>query len=74
MAGVDPPGLPSTPEGDSSFNEKIDEKGANNAVEVTNEVHGDMYDDTRAIDLGADGKERPIGKLSFRYPTRKEKQ
>ena len=24
---------------------------------------GDVFDDVRAVDLGADGKERPIGKL-----------
>jgi len=63
MAGVDSLDLPSTAERESSFNdEKINEKGVNHVVELTHEV--DMYDDSRAIDLGADGKERPIGRLS----------
>ena len=58
---------------DDSFNEKpfdtgplfnddkFREKEANESVEVTSELPGDVYEDTRAIDLGADGKERPIG-------------
>lgn len=32
-----------------------------------NDDIGDVFDDTRAIDLGADGKERPIGKFHSLY-------
>lgn len=48
----------------------IDEKGTNEPVEDLNELVnelavtadlGDVYDGPREIDLGADGKERPIG-------------
>ena len=42
--------------------EKLREKEANESVEVTSELLGDVYEDSRAIDLGADGKERPIGR------------
>ena len=42
--------------------EKIEEKEANESVEITSEPPGDVYEDSRAIDLGADGKERPIGR------------
>jgi hypothetical protein len=28
---------------------------------------GDVFDDVREIDLGADGKERPIGKFMFSF-------
>ena len=46
-----------------SFNdEKVKEKEPFESVEVTNELPGDVYEDSRAIDLGADGKERPIGR------------
>ena len=40
--------------------EKLDEK--HGAIEVAVPIEGDVYDDIRAIDLGDDGQERPIGK------------
>jgi hypothetical protein len=43
--------------------EKFDEK--HDAVEVAEPILGDVYDDIRAIDLGEDGKERPIGTWHF---------
>jgi hypothetical protein len=47
-----------------SFNDdKIKEKEPNESIELTTEPPGDVYDDSRAIDLGADGKERPIGRV-----------
>ncbi|KAF8993551.1 peptide transporter MTD1 [Cyathus striatus] len=36
----------------------LDEKQS--PVEKVNSIHGDVYDDLRDIDMGADGKERPI--------------
>ena len=44
--------------------EKVKEKETERkeSVEVTSELPGDVYEDIRAIDLGADGKERPIGR------------
>lgn len=44
--------------------EKVKEKEpeAKESVEVVSELPGDVYEDSRAIDLGADGKERPIGR------------
>lgn len=39
--------------------EKYDEKSG--SVEIAEPITGDVYDDIRAIDLGEDGKERPIG-------------
>lgn len=33
----------------------------NESVELITEPPGDVYDDSRPIDLGANGKERPIG-------------
>ncbi|KAF8801788.1 peptide transporter MTD1 [Phlegmacium glaucopus] len=62
MKGVDSLNLPSTLERGSEFNdEKIKEKEVDgHSIELANEVQGDVYDDSRAIDLGADGKERPI--------------
>ena len=42
--------------------DKFKEKGANESVEATSDLPGDVYEDNRAIDLGADGKERPIGR------------
>lgn len=50
----------------STFNDqKINEKGPNESVEATNEFQGDVYDDSRAIDLGADGREKPIGRFTI---------
>ena len=46
--------------GPLSNDEKINEKGENKSIELS-ELQGDVYDDRRAIDLGTDGKERPIG-------------
>lgn len=49
----------------STFNDqKIDEKGPNESIELTSELQGGVYDDSRAIDLGANGKERPIGRFT----------
>lgn len=48
--------------GDSYSDEKhLDEKAT---APLTDEVVGDVYDDVRIIDLGEDGKERPIGTVS----------
>lgn len=48
----------------SSFSdENFDEKRG--AGEDTPSVDGDVYNDTRAIDLDKDGKERPIGMSSI---------
>ena len=69
MAGVvdSPPNI----DGGPLFNdEKINEKGENKSIELASELQGDVYDDTRAIDLGTDGKERPIGTL-FSQPAKK---
>ena len=41
-----------------------DEKGANEFIELRSNFRRDVYDDSRAIDLGVDGKERPI----YRFP------
>lgn len=46
-------------------NEKINEKDANESVDLTSDLPGDVYDDGRAIDLGANGKERPIGNVYY---------
>ena len=47
--------------------EKVKEKEteAKEPVEVTSEFPGDVYEDSRAIDLDADGKERPIGRSTI---------
>ncbi|KAG6853742.1 hypothetical protein C0991_001758 [Blastosporella zonata] len=51
--------LPSTPEKKGSFSdEKHDEKRG--SVDIAESIHGDVYDDARIIDMGEDGKERPI--------------
>ena len=49
-------------------NEKVEEK--HGVVEASEPFQGDVYDDIRAIDIGEDGKERPIGMsyLSFVLP------
>jgi len=39
------------------------EKGGSGSIEVATSLPGDVYDDVRAMDLGEDGKERPIGNL-----------
>lgn len=55
---------------DSIIDEKSLESPAHDAPLVDlkaaalNDQVGDVYDDVRAIDMGADGKERPIGELS----------
>lgn len=43
----------------SSLDEKFDEKA--DSASVVRSVQGNVYDDVRDIDLGEDGKERPIG-------------
>jgi hypothetical protein len=40
--------------------EKISEKMSSEKIPIVD--IGDVYEDVRAIDLDADGKERPIGK------------
>ncbi|KAG5353605.1 hypothetical protein C0989_004713 [Termitomyces sp. Mn162] len=35
------------------------------SVEIAESIKGDVYDDLRVIDLGEDGKERPIGILTL---------
>lgn len=49
---------------DSLSNEKSVDKESG-SIEVAQALDGDVYDDIRAIDLGEDGKERPIGKIIF---------
>jgi hypothetical protein len=59
------------PEPGISFNDEkmVKEKETNESVElVTTEPQGDVYDDSRAIDLDANGKERPIGESQPFYP------
>ena len=48
----------------SFIDEKVKEKEpeAKESIEVSSELPGDVYEDSRAIDLGVDGKERPIGR------------
>ncbi|KAF8147837.1 peptide transporter MTD1 [Crassisporium funariophilum] len=46
--------------GTSSYDEKFKEKGEEGSVEVASSIHGDVYENIRSIDMGADGKERPI--------------
>ena len=63
MAAVDDSFNPKLLDSGPLFNdEKVEEKVANESVEVTSELPGDVYEDNRAIDLGVDGKERPIGR------------
>jgi hypothetical protein len=63
MAAADDSFNPKLLESGPFFNDaKVNEKEANESVEVSSEPPGDVYDDSRAIDLGADGKERPIGR------------
>lgn len=63
-------------EADNSFNPKLLDQGPlfndekvkekepepKESIEVTSELPGDVYEDSRAIDLDANGKERPIGR------------
>jgi len=44
-----------------SYDEKVSEKGSSEKIPVDIADIGDVYEDVRAIDLGADCKERPIG-------------
>lgn len=52
---------------DSIIDEKLAEHGSDPLVDMKaaalSDNIGDVYDNIRAIDLGADGKERPIGTL-----------
>ena len=72
MAGADslPKSLPSTLEQGPTFK---DEKGANESIDLASNFQGDVYDDGRAIDLGADGKERPIGRFPSLCPAQQGK-
>lgn len=51
-------------EKDTSFS---DEKAGSKegSVDIALGLEGDVYDDVRAIDMGEDGKERPIGLFLF---------
>ncbi|KAF8055167.1 peptide transporter MTD1 [Lyophyllum atratum] len=40
--------------------EKLDEKAERSSIDVAESIKGDVYDDIRSIDMGEDGKERPI--------------
>ena len=64
MAAPDDSFNPKLLERKFSNDEKLNEKEpeANESVEVSSDLPGDVYEDSRAIDLGADGKERPIGR------------
>lgn len=55
--------LPVRRESDGYLDEKASVKSELPAI--VNEV-GDVFEDVRAIDLGEDGKERPIGAYCFR--------
>lgn len=63
MAAVDPLPRSSQGRGDSPNDEKLNEKANSSSVEVAGAFKGEVFDDIRDIDLGEDGKERPIGKL-----------
>jgi hypothetical protein len=66
MAAADDSFNPKLLESGPFFNdEKVNEKESNESVEETSDLPGDVYEDSRAIDLGADGKERPIGKVYY---------
>ncbi|KAF8200156.1 peptide transporter MTD1 [Pholiota molesta] len=63
MAAID--SLPINPlhtEKDGSFSDEKSGDKENGSIEITADFQGDVYDDLRAIDMGEDGKERPIGK------------
>ena len=45
--------------------EKVKERVANESVKVTSEFPGDVYEDSRAVDLNVDGKEKPIGRSTI---------
>jgi len=45
--------------GDEKFNEKGDHSSAD--IADSESFKGNVYDDIRVIDMGEDGKERPIG-------------
>ena len=63
MAAADDSFTPKLLENGPFFSDaKVNEKETNESVEVTSEPPGDVYNDSRAIDIGADGKERPIGR------------
>lgn len=64
MAVVNSPPIPPISERSDSFGDEkgiFEEKGSDGSVEVAGSIQGDVYDDIRAIDMGEDGKERPIG-------------
>ncbi|TFK60969.1 peptide transporter MTD1 [Pluteus cervinus] len=46
--------------GDLSSNEKLDEKAETTAIDMAPTEKGEVFDDVRDIDIGDDGKERPI--------------
>lgn len=49
----------------AEYNEKsqeyIDEKADSRSIEVAEPEKGEVFNEIREIDIGADGKERPIG-------------
>ena len=59
MAEIDtaPSRAPIDEKGTSFSDEKVGSKEG--SVDIA--LEGDVYDDVRAIDMGEDGKERPIG-------------
>lgn len=59
MAELESP--PFVPTHDEKLEKGSAEKSSNDSVEIATSIQGDVYDDIRAIDLGEDGKERPIG-------------
>ncbi|KAJ3513900.1 hypothetical protein NLJ89_g2700 [Agrocybe chaxingu] len=66
------PSQPAHSRTDSFGDEKGLEKEKAGSVEIAHSIHedvGDVYDDVRAIDLGEDGKERPIGESLVSCPS-----
>lgn len=64
MAAVESLPARAAPERVESIDEKFDEKAEQSSVFVADPVKGDVYDDLRDIDMGEDGKERPIGETA----------
>lgn len=57
------PTQPETPYDDDKAGYPDEKKGS--SVDVVHAIVGDVYEDIRVIDLGEDGKERPIGTYPF---------
>ena len=53
---------PEREKAESYSDEKAGDK-ENGSIEIASDLQGDVYDDIRAIDMGEDGKERPIGMI-----------